>query len=176
MSLGDDYESAIRGGRTDEANYLAQMLASAAGININSNKVTAAPASMLPNSNGYGSGPSASLSIPEGYFSGGAGPSSNAPTYDPSTWSFSNILGPILQGFTNPLGTAKSVGSSSEQDTQNAAALAKSDTIGGVGRLLAIVTDIPRMITLILGVALILIGLLMLNNRTIVAAVQAVRT
>jgi len=165
MSLGSDYEDAVRRGDTNLANYLAQMLASQAGININTNKVEAAPASMLP-SIGYGQSPSVSLDIPQGYFSGGE----NSAT----TWQ--NGIGAIIQGFTHPYDTFFG-----NRDEQNAAAADKGnavkavgDTVGGVGRLLAIVTDIPRMVTLILGVALIIIGLLMLNNRTIVQAVRAV--
>jgi hypothetical protein len=152
MSIGTDYEDAVRRGDTKVANYLAQMLASQAGININTNQVTAAPASMLP-SLGYGSAPSVSLDIPQGYFSGGD--NSNQKSFFQGLMDF-----PLLPGGPSPNdigGGVKAVG----------------DTVGGIGRLLAIVTDIPRMITLILGVALIIIGLLMLNNKTIVQAVRA---
>lgn len=51
MSLGSDYEDAVRGGNTPLANYLAQMLAANAGINIAANQVEAAPASFFPDKN-----------------------------------------------------------------------------------------------------------------------------
>lgn len=47
MALVDDYQAAVASGDSTTANYLAQMLAAQAGININTNEVTAAPNSMV---------------------------------------------------------------------------------------------------------------------------------
>ena len=171
MSLGSDYEDAVRSGNTSLANYLAQALAANAGININTNQVTAITANMLPQTPMYSSA-SSSLSIPKGFLDPGQPDAGN-----PNVFTWQNALGAIAQGFTNPFDTFFG-----NQDQQKAGAATKSAAIGGVadsvasvGTLLKIVTDVPRMITIFIGLILLIAGLFMLGNKTIVAAVQAVR-
>jgi len=171
VSLGSDYEDAVRSGNTQLANYLAQALAANAGININTNQVTAAPASMLPQTPMYSSA-SSSLNIPKGFLDPGQPDASN-----PNALTWSNALGALAQGFTNPFDTFFG-----NQDEQRAGAASKAataagvgDTVASVGSLLKIVTDVPRMVTIFIGLILLIAGLFMLGNKTIVAAVEATR-
>jgi len=172
LSLGDEYEAAVRSGNTQYANYLAQALAAQAGININTNQVTAAPANMLPQYSNNSS-PSVSLGIPQGFLDPGQGPADN-----PNALNWSNAIGAIVQGFTtNPFTTF--FGNKDEQNAQAAAKGAAigsaADSVASVGTLLKIVTDVPRMVTIFIGLILLIAGLFLLGNRTIVQAVQAVR-
>ena len=88
MSLVDDYENAVRN-NAPEKNYLAQMVAAKAGININANEVTAAPASLLPKP---------ATGANQGGFWGGIGGAINNAT--------NTLMGPLLGDVGTPLGGA----------------------------------------------------------------------
>ncbi len=169
MSVGSDYEDAVRSGNTPLANYLAQALAANAGININANQVTAAPASMLNPATPMYSGNSVSMGIPKGFFDPGQPDTSNT-----KDLTFGSGLGALVQGFTHPFDTF--FGNQSEQNAAAASKGAAVDSVtGGVTGLLKIVTDVPRMVTIFIGLVLLIAGLFMLGNRTIIQAVQAVK-
>lgn len=79
------------------------------------------------------------------------------------------------------LGTALGIGRFLIDPTQWSPSSASKDIKQGQGweaaldSLLAILTDLPRMATLIVGLILLLAGLFMLGNRTIVAAVESIK-
>lgn len=148
MALVDEYEAAVRGGNTQYANYLAQILASGAGININANQVTAAPASMLPsNSN---TAPASSNGFWGGLTQGGDA---------------------ILQGILHPFDTL----TGHNTDQMNADIKggkggvsevigAVSDAVSGTSAAVKFITDIPRVATTILGLILIIAGIFALSR------------
>lgn len=144
MALVDDYENAIRSGDTNTANYLAQMLATQAGININTNSVSAAPASLLPTL-GTQSAPAASSG--GGFFSGLLSGAQSLQDWlekiDPT--SNTNMGGKGLTGQTNPA----TVGQATGQATASA---------------FSFITDIPRVTTTILGLILIIAGIFALAS------------
>lgn len=153
MSLGSDYEDAVRSGNSQLANYLAKALAANAGININSNNISAAPASMFTQYSSNSS-PTASLSIPQGFLDPGQG-DADRPKYG-------------LEGVIESL---KIIGRAPGQavDAVTGTAGAVADGAAGVGSLLKIVTDLPRMVTIFIGLILLIAGLFMLGNKTVVA-------
>ncbi len=52
---------------------------------------------------------------------------------------------------------------------------AVKNTSAGVGTLLGIVTDIPRVLTIVIGLMLLIAGLYALGNQSVVAAVKSIR-
>lgn len=143
MSLVDDYESAVRGGNAPVANYLAQMLASQAGININANQVTAAPASLLPKA------PSTSNTS----FFGGIGNAINNAT--------NTLMGPLLGNVGTPLGGG--VG---------AVVNHAGDIVNSTDKAVKFITDIPRVATTLLGLILIIAGVFALAKGPAVQIVK----
>lgn len=129
MSLVDDYESAVRRG-APEANYLAQMLAASAGININANDVAAAPASMLHPVNDI------KATANQGSFWGGIGGAIDNAT--------NTLMSPFLGKIGEPLGGAAKV---------------VSDVAGNSDKAMKFITDIPRVATTLLGLILIIAGI-----------------
>jgi hypothetical protein len=140
--LVDDYENAVRSGDVGTANYLAQMLASQAGININANSVSAAPASMLPSVPALSSKAPASSG---GFFSGLLGGAQSFQNWlekiDPTSNTNSKTS---ITGSTNPVTVGQTAGSA---------------TAGA----LSFITDIPRVTTSLLGLILIIAGIFALS-------------
>lgn len=147
MALVDDYEAAVRSGNTKTANYLAQILASGAGININANQVEAAPSSMLPGAQ----------SAPSSGFWGGL--------------SWGSALDAIGQGFLHPLDTV--TGHNTAQMNTDAKSGkgpvsdvvgAVTDVVSGTSSAVKFITDIPRVATTLLGLILIIAGIFALSR------------
>lgn len=136
MSLGSDYESAVRSGNTPLANYLAQMLAANAGINIAANQVEAAPASFFSSN----SAPSAGGD--SGGFWGGLG---------------KFPLLPVLPGLT-----PDNIGSVIKGAGDVAKGL--SGAASGASSAIKFITDIPRVATTLLGLILVIAGIFALTR------------
>ena len=96
-----------------------------------------------PLSSAGNSGPSVTLDIPQGFFS----PNNGAGL-------FGSAKG-LLPGFSD--------------------AKPASDTslLSSAGKFLDFITDIPRVVTLFLGVVLIIVGLFALNNKSVIEAVKS---
>ena len=135
MALVDDYQSAVASGDTTTANYLAQMLAAQAGININTNQVTAAPNSMV-----------------------NPAPSSTTATSG-NDW-LDNLLNGLDTAFPSTLGALDSIGGSGAPapDAGSAGAAVVSG-VQGAGSFLSLLGDIPRLGTIIVGGLMIAAGL-----------------
>lgn len=149
--LANLYEDAVTGGDSQMANYYAKMIASQAGININTNAVTAAPASAF--------GPSVSFDLGDTL----AG-SSGTPKVIDSATPGSRGLASLLNGVIHPLDTIKGI-----FDPAQAAANAGMDNGTGLGidkgkAAIAFVTDIPRVATTLLGLILIIAGIFALSK------------
>lgn len=83
-------------------------------------------------------------------------------------------IGGITDFMLNPFEWSPS--SASKDIAAGAAGNSTTQSVtGGVGKLLGIVTDLPRMATLIVGLILLLVGLFMLGNKTIVTAVEGLQ-
>lgn len=156
MALVDDYYAAIRNGSTGEANYLAQMLAANAGININANQVTAIPASMIP----------------------------QATTPSPSP-SFSSGLNAIVQGFMHPLdtlsGNNKAAMNASATSGSGGVGDAVSGFVGGLtgaasgtAKALGFITDLPRVATTLLGLIVLIAGIFALSKGPAIQVVGSI--
>lgn len=139
MSLADEYYQAVKSGNTGYANYLAQILASQAGININTNTVTAAPLDVI---NGLPALPA--IPAISGQASGGV--------------SLGSAADAILQGILHPLDTlsGKNAGTTPPPTV--------SGIGSGVGSALGFITDIPRVATSVLGLILIIAGIFALSR------------
>lgn len=154
MSLGSLYEDAVNSGDTAMANYYAKMLAANAGININTNDVTAATPGMLA-----GNSNSVSLDI------GNLFPdSSGTPSVIPSASQGSTYVGAFTNTLLHPLDTLKGF-----FDPKQAAANAGADNSMGVKvdstrSAISFITDIPRVATTLLGLILIIAGIFALSK------------
>lgn len=136
MALVDEYEAQVRSGSNPAyANYLGQMLAAKAGIDINSNQVSAAPADLL-----HSTAPAA-----EGSFWGGVKSSLDKAT--------NTLMGPLLGNVGEPLGG--SVGKSSI----GGAIKSVADALDTTSAAVKFITDIPRVATTVLGLILIIAGI-----------------
>lgn len=158
MALVDDYEALVRSGSNPQyANYLAKILASGAGININANDVTAAPANMLPDN-------------------------SHAPASGQGFWGGLTEGGDaILQGFLHPLDTFTGANHSqmnadlkSGKGGVSEVIGAVSDAVSGTSAALKFITDIPRVATTLLGLILIIAGIFALSRGPAVQIVGGV--
>lgn len=125
MALVDDYENAVRN-NSPTKDYLAQMIATSAGININANQVTAAPASMLK--------------APQSGFFKGIGDAINNAT--------DTLMSPLLGKLGSPLGGG--VGT---------VVKTAGDIVNPTGKAIKFITDIPRVVTTLLGLILIIAGI-----------------
>jgi hypothetical protein len=140
VALVDDYENAVRSGDVGTANYLAQMLASQAGININANSVSAAPASMLPAIQATPATPKIS-GLP----------------------SFGQAADAILQGVLHPLDTLTGKNTAAMNKDVAAGTGPATNAVKSVSGALDFITDIPRVATTILGLILIIAGIFALS-------------
>lgn len=164
MSLVDEYEAAVRSGSNPAyANYLAQILASNAGININSNQVTAAPSNLLPQH------------------------TDTVAASDSNFWGGSSIGGGLdafVQGIMHPLDTLTGTNTAQMNADVKAgkggisqAIGAVSDAVSGTNAAIKFITDIPRVATTVLGLILIIAGIFALSRGPAVQIVSsAVKT
>lgn len=146
------YQQAVATGDTPAANWYAQALAAQAGININVNEVTAAsPSLVLPNSNS------------------GASPSNSGS----SGFNWAGAADAFLQGILHPLDTLS--GQNTVQMNADAASTgnAVSKAVSSTGSALSFLTDIPRLVTSLLGLILIIVGLFALTRGPVVNIVSS---
>ena len=133
MALGDDYLAAVRSGNKPYANYLAQMLAAQAGININANTVEAAPLSVLQ----PGIGALPALPPLPGQATGGGLP------------DLSTAADAILQGIMHPWDTITGANAGTKPPP----------IVSSTTAALNFITDIGRVTTTVLGLILIIAGI-----------------
>lgn len=151
MALVDDYENAVRSGDTKLANYLAQALASQNGININTNDVSAASPSQLNSGNGLPSLPT----LP----------------------SLSQAADALFQGILHPLDTLTGKNTGTMNDQIAAGHGPVTSTVGAATSAVSFITDIPRVVTAILGLIMIIAGIFALSKGPAVNIVSsAVKT
>lgn len=137
-SLLTEYQKAVNSGNTQYANYLAQILASNAGIHINANEVTAAPAALV----------------------NGAAQANNSATATPSstTSNFWGTLGGVADFMLNPFEWSPSA-ATAEIEKGQAGNSTTGAVVSGAGSFLSFISDIPRVGTVIVGGLLIAAGL-----------------
>lgn len=160
--LVTQYQNAVSSGDTSTANYLAQAIAGAAGLN--ANNVTAAPNSLVNPSPGY------TNSSQPSFLSGllnfpllGGGSAAAA--------SVANAAAPVVDAVTGADGGGGFLGIPGAIEQAGAAIAAP---FKGVGEFFDFITNIPRVLTILIGVILVIVGLYMLGNKQIIAAVSTV--
>lgn len=158
MALVDEYEAAVRGGNTKYANYLAQILASGAGININANEVTAAPSALLSHGDPTPAG--------DGNFWGGLS---------------SGVAG-LQSGVAGLLGAIDSIDPTAPKGGGKGPLSSVADLLGGVSdavsgtsAALKFITDIPRVVTTLLGLILIIAGIFALAKGPAIQVLGALK-
>jgi len=139
------YQAAVASGDTSLANYLAQAIAASAGINVNANQVTAAPNSMV--NPGY----SSSSQPPKGFFGNLAGGIDQA---IPALGSLDSMFG-VNPGAPDAGSTGATV----------------SNVITGTGSFLSFISDIPRVVTLLVGLMILTVGFFMLADKSVIQTV-----
>ncbi len=98
-----------------------------------------------------------------------------APNVDAMAASVDSPLGQFFNGIANGIGSATAGANAVTGAAANVGSTALS-TAKGVGSLLAIVTDLPRMTTIIIGLILLIAGLFMLGVVPAVKLVTAAKT